>query len=208
MDEFYVYMYRDESGTPIYVGKGKDRRAWMHLNSKKKHPFTNKLQKMIREGNDPQPEFICKDVDEEFAFFCEEEAIRKFGRKDLGTGTLLNLTDGGEGVSGYKMSPEILKKMSEFQKGKILSEEHKKKISEARKGIKRGPHSEEARKRMSEAQRERGSNRGPHSEEHKKKISESLKGKPPSEETRKKISETLKRRLTQNKIGETTWPSI
>lgn len=41
---------------------------------------------------------LAKDIDEELAFLVEEEAINLYGRKDLGKGTLLNLTDGGGGV--------------------------------------------------------------------------------------------------------------
>lgn len=98
--EYYVYLYRDEYNIPIYIGKGKDKRAWAHLVSKSKHHFVHKLQKMIRKGLNPKPEFLCKDIDEELAFFIEEEMIRRYGRLNFGTGSLLNLTDGGEGKSG------------------------------------------------------------------------------------------------------------
>lgn len=58
-------------------------------------------------------------------------------------------------------------------KGKLISEEHKKKVSEAGKGNKRALGYK-------------------HSEEIKKKISEAHNGKPRSEETKKKIAEASK----------------
>ena len=81
--------------------------------------------------------------------------------------------------------------MSLHRIGKDISEETKKKMSEARKGEKHpmyGKHrSEETKKKMSEA------NKGKHfSEEHKKKISEAQKGKHRSEESKKKMSEAQK----------------
>lgn len=101
------------------------------------------------------------------------------------------------------MSEESKKKMSEarrgekhFRFGKHLSEEHKRKLSEANKGKKR---SEEARKKISDT------HKGPKpwlcgksfSEERKYKISESRKGQPSpmkgkhqSEETKKKMRES------------------
>jgi hypothetical protein len=80
-------------------------------------------------------------------------------------------------------------------KGKILSEEGRRKLSEAARGRKA---SEETRKKMSEAMKgERNPNFGNHKkllEAHKKKISEAMKGNKLSEESRKKLSETLKRK--------------
>jgi len=70
-----------------------------------------------------------------------------------------------------------------FQKGNIISEEHRKKISEAskkRKGEHRPP---EARRKMSEAHKGKLL-----SEDHKKKIGESNKGRIVSKKTREKIS--------------------
>ena len=83
-----------------------------------------------------------------------------------------------------------------WNKGKHLSAETRKKMSEALKGKKCyifGKHlSEETRKKISEAQN--GENNywfgKHHSEETRKKMSESKKGKPKSAETRKKMSES------------------
>lgn len=90
---------------------------------------------------------------------------------------------------GKKMSDEARRKMSEAKKGKRLSEEHKRKISEANKGRpgtmkgkpspnkgkKFGPLSEEARRKISEAHK--GKKMPSRSEDHKRKLSEAAKGK-------------------------------
>lgn len=83
------------------------------------------------------------------------------------------------------------------RKGKQHSEETKKKISEAREGKKREPFSEEWKRKLSEAhkgkhwRRKLSETREGHlvSEETRKKMSEAKKGHTTSEETRKKISE-------------------
>ena len=90
---------------------------------------------------------------------------------------------------------------------RVISEETKKKMSEARKGcipwnkgvhlespMKGKHHSEETKKKMSEAKKGRISNRKGkhHSEETKRKMSEARKGKHHSEEAKKKMSESHK----------------
>jgi len=84
------------------------------------------------------------------------------------------------------------------RKGKKFSEEHKRKLSEAKKG-KNHPmygktHSEKSKKNMSEAQK--GKNHPMygkhHSEKTRQKMSESHKGKILSEDTKKKLSESQK----------------
>ena len=80
-----------------------------------------------------------------------------------------NFTEGGDGISGFKHSEETKQKISKnnarYWKGKKCSEEARQKMSEAQKGK-------------------------TFSEETRKKISKSLKGKTFSEETRKKISKS------------------
>ena len=79
-------------------------------------------------------------------------------------------------------------------KGRTLSDEHKKKISEANKGENNGMfgkhHSKEAIKKNSEAHKgEKHPMYGKHlSEETKNKLSEELKGRKFSEDTKKKMS--------------------
>lgn len=66
-----------------------------------------------------------------------------------------NLTEGGGGSRGFKLSDETKHKISELHKGKHYSEETKKKISESCKG-ENNPmygkhHSEETKQKMSES---------------------------------------------------------
>lgn len=106
-----------------------------------------------------------------------------------------NMTEGGEGAKGRVHSEESKRRMSEAAKGRTFSEETRRKMSESRK---RQPISEETRKKLSEAQKARSPEsydflRGkPLSDETKRKLSEAATGVVRSEETRRKISETLK----------------
>jgi hypothetical protein len=147
---YYVYAYiRKSNNTPYYIGKGKDKRAYA------KHSgigVPKDKSKIV---------FLETNLSEIGALALERRYIRWYGRKDIGTGILLNKTDGGEGNSGLLVSPETRTKISEANRGKKHSEEHKLKISEAGKG--RIPWN-------------KGKN---HSEETKKKMSESLKGRIP-----------------------------
>lgn len=102
------------------------------------------------------------------------------------------------------LSEESRKKRSEARKGRTHSEETKKKISEGNKGMKRNPFSDETRKKMTEARK--GKKRKPFSEEHRKNMSEARKGQALTDETRQKLSETQKGRThsaeTRKKISE------
>lgn len=111
-----------------------------------------------------------------------------------------NLIPGGEGGGG-PCSEEKKRKLSEAHKGKKHSETHKKNISEALKGRGGEKHhmygkklSEQTKKKMSEANKgEKNYFYGKkHSEETKKKISEALKSRTHSKEHKRKIGESLK----------------
>lgn len=95
-----------------------------------------------------------------------------------------NLTYGGEGTSGYKLSNESKRKIGDKSKGRIFNEETKKKMSNARKGK---TFTDEHKQKISDSKK--GVSR---SEETKKKIREANIGKKHTEDTKEKISKAFK----------------
>jgi hypothetical protein len=183
---YYVYIYHDK-GLPIYVGKGKGQRASWHFHSNKAH-LGNILRKRSREGVTLLPQIIqCKsDAD---SIELEIFLISEIGRKDLGKGPLLNLTDGGDGAEGYKHTEEAKSKISKSNSRRSISQETRNKISLTLKNVYQ---SDEMRKRAGEANRGRTL-----TEEHRLKMSRSTKGKPKSDETRRKMKESWDKRRAE-----------
>ena len=130
MDEyrFYIYAYIRENGSVYYIGKGSGTRAYSkHLVN---IPInTNRIA--IMESN----------LSELGAFALERFYIKWYGRIDTNTGSLENRTDGGDGISGFKMSAESIEKNRLANIGKKHSPESIEKIRLARIGRKHLPES-------------------------------------------------------------------
>jgi hypothetical protein len=119
--EYYTYAYLREDGTPYYIGKGKAGR------------ITNNLHRIVVPKEKKRIIYLKKNLTDEEARKHEIYMIAILGRKDLGTGILRNMTDGGEGCAGRRLSKETKKKLSDSHKGKKFTDEHKRKLSEAAK---------------------------------------------------------------------------
>ncbi len=103
---YYVYFLFDWCGIPRWVGKGKNGRIDAHG---KYGDTSNSLKIEMIEQTwimlDDLPKLkVQEGLTEKQAFDVESILIKAIGRKDLGTGPLLNLTDGGEGLSGFVYS--------------------------------------------------------------------------------------------------------
>jgi len=108
----YVYVYRDASGQPLYVGKGtgpRDLRHRIEMNAGSRTYWHNKLRKMEREGHAYSVERVAEGLTHEEACEVERELIAKHGRRSIDAGGILyNLLSGGDGAS-----PEDMRRMYE-----------------------------------------------------------------------------------------------
>ena len=193
--QFYVYIHRRKTDNRIfYVGKGKGERLTKHDNRNihwrrivAKHGFTAHK--------------VSGDLPEPCALSFERALIAAIGRQNL-----CNMTDGGDGISGYRFSAEQRKKLGEAVKASY-TEERREKLRQCRLGKKTGPRgplpddvklkisiANKGRKKSPEAIEKTASFfRGRKRPEHEvRAMSERMKGHIMAEETKRKLSEALK----------------
>ena len=109
---FYVYAYINDTGLFYYVGKGKDLRAW------KPHRRANNSNILPKDNS--KILILAHRLNENEAYLLESKLIKQYGRRDLETGTLLNLSDGGPGPAARVWTDEQRKHHRDCHIGKNL----------------------------------------------------------------------------------------
>ena len=134
--DYYVYAYERKiaskhgpAGSFYYIGKGMGNRA---RDNHRHIPVPKDPKRIVK---------IAENLTEEDAFSLEKSQIKEYGRIDNGTGCLRNLTDGGEGPSGYKFTEEQCAKNSAARKKYYEDPESRAKQSAALKKYYEDPES-------------------------------------------------------------------
>ena len=143
MNDFYVYVHkRATDGTIFYVGKGSNNRS--KIKAKR-----NKLWRNVVNKHGYIVEHIADNLTEAEALKFESVLIEQLGRRDIGTGPLVNMTDGGEGLSGVVRTSETRNKIRQAHTGRKHTKQSRLNMSKAHLGH---TPSEETRAKMSASQ--------------------------------------------------------
>ena len=132
MSSFGAYIHAKPDGTPFYVGKGTRKRmrdfytarSQWHKNTTAKYGRDNIITRFMECSN------------EDNAFALEIGLIKTLKANGY---ELCNLSDGGEGPSGYKHDPETVERIRQKNLGRVQSLEERKLRSKALKGRSKPP---------------------------------------------------------------------
>jgi len=164
---FGAYLHCRPDGTPFYVGKGTEKRM---RKLKRNNLYHSNI--VSKHGSESILTGFLPCSDEATAFELEKGLIKRI--KAIGI-RLANMTEGGEGPSGYKHNKEDVARRAKEAFGRIISEEIKAKISKALTGVPKPARSVEHNYNMSKAKQ----------------------GGKASQETRDKMSKTHLGKLTK-----------
>jgi hypothetical protein len=149
--QFYIYYLRRpdkidifdcSDGQPFYVGKGSNGRYLDHRREAqallhkpgRKSIKVKIIHKLWKQGLDFKEDVSFDNLTEQESFEIEIQAIEAYGRINLGTGCLANLTNGGEGVVGAIRSKETIEKLRQSHLRENLSPETIEKFKQANTG--------------------------------------------------------------------------
>ena len=138
---YYVYLLHNIVNNKVYVGKTNDMSERWYNHCSLARSTNKKIKYFIhyaiaKYGLDSFTMSIIRKFDlESICLQAEKYWIEFYGSRNAKYG--YNLTDGGEGISGWHHTPETLKKMSAAHTGKTRSASHRESIRLARLGQKR-----------------------------------------------------------------------
>lgn len=152
-----IYKWRNKTNNKVYIGKAtnltKRKNLFLCFNAE---GYAGKFINAARQKYNNSTYW-----DYEILEYCIEEKLNEkeiqyielydTTNRELG----YNLSIGGEGSRGYKMTEEAKEKLSIINKGKTLTKEHCKKISEALKGKFTGNNSSNYGKKLSDERKEK-----------------------------------------------------
>lgn len=186
---YYLYRHiRLDKNEPFYIGIGTIQiieNKYHYYSRSKEKSNRNIIWNRIVAKTKYKIDILLESEDYDFIKQKEIEFIKLYGRIDLKTGILANMTDGGEGC--LNISPESLLRRNQKLTGQKRSEEFKKKLSEDRKGEKNPCFGRIFSKKE------------------KEEISKRMKGH--TFNLGKKASETHKKNISESRLGSKHWRS-
>jgi len=122
-----VYQHkRLDNGSVFYVGIGTEKRAYSTLSR-------NPHWKSVVSKAGFAVDILLKDISKDEACAWEKYLISLYGRTDYNSGTLVNKTDGGDGM--FNPSDEVREKKRIAMTGRSHSQQTKNKIRESLRGV-------------------------------------------------------------------------
>lgn len=189
MEKYYIYKILNKTNAKVYIGKAKNPKARWEIHISTAMSGTDKYMHLlhraiVKYGQDNFDFSIIEEFQNEQEAFEAEKYWIDFYRCNInkyGKEAGYNMTDGGEGISGYHHTEETRQKIGEAHKGLVYSEESKNKMSNSHRGVLNNNHgkhlTEDHKNNISSARKLQGNFRTgtKHSEETKKRISAALK---------------------------------
>jgi hypothetical protein len=205
------YHKRLDTGEVFYVGIGTPSRPY---EDKHRNNYWNNIVEKVGY----EVILVEKNLSWDEACEWEKMKIKEIGRRDLGLGPLVNMTDGGEGTQGVLITEERRVNISLATKEAMSNPEVQKRLSESHLGIKpwntgksvfvgeENPNfgnkwSDEQKNQMSEKLKE--TYKDGFSEEHIVKLKEKRKGRKPSAKVTKENVLWMRENYNPKKEGFT-----
>lgn len=141
---FYAYIHCKPDGTPFYVGKGKLARV--RKVRRTHNPSHNLIVDQFGAENILVGKMECSS--ESNAYDLERGLIKRLGIMGL---DVVNLTEGGGGVSGFKMPEAAKNKIRNALLGRKFSEAHISNLTKSLRGRKLPPIKEDHKRRIAES---------------------------------------------------------